>query len=45
MIALSYIWLPMILSVVAILVMIFIYKWEKPHEEIMTELEARRAQQ
>ncbi|TRZ40502.1 MFS transporter [Niallia circulans] len=45
MIALSYIWLPLILSVVAILVMIFIYKWEKPHEEIMTELEARRAQQ
>lgn len=42
MIALSYIWLPVILGVVAILIVAFIYKWEKPHEEIVLELEARR---
>lgn len=42
MIALSYIWLPVILGIVAILIVAFIYKWEKPHEEIMLELEARR---
>ncbi|CQR55937.1 MFS transporter [Paenibacillus riograndensis] len=42
MIALSYIWLPVILGAVAILVMVFVYKWEKPHAEIVAELEARR---
>ncbi|ASA19797.1 MFS transporter [Paenibacillus donghaensis] len=42
MIALSYIWLPVILGVVAILVMAFVYRWEKPHAEIVAELEARR---
>lgn len=44
MISLNYIWLPIILSVVAILIMTFVYKWEKPHDEIVAELEARRAQ-
>ncbi|WP_260871835.1 MFS transporter [Bacillus sp. X1(2014)] len=44
MISLNYIWLPIILSVVAILIMAFVYKWEKPHDEIVAELEARRAQ-
>jgi glycoside/pentoside/hexuronide:cation symporter, GPH family len=44
MISLSYIWLPIIFSVVSILIMAFVYKWEKPHHEIVAELEARRAQ-
>ncbi|MFB5675092.1 glycoside-pentoside-hexuronide (GPH):cation symporter [Paenibacillus terreus] len=42
MISLSYIWLPIILGVVAILIMAFVYKWEKPHDAIVSELEARR---
>lgn len=44
MISLSYIWLPIIFSVVSILIMAFVYKWEIPHHEIVAELEARRAQ-
>jgi glycoside/pentoside/hexuronide:cation symporter, GPH family len=44
MISLSYIWLPIIFSVISILIMAFVYKWEKPHQEIIAELEARRAQ-
>lgn len=43
MIAFSYIWVPVILGVILFILMIF-YKWEKPHEEIIAELEARRAQ-
>ncbi|WP_413375736.1 glycoside-pentoside-hexuronide (GPH):cation symporter [Alkalihalobacillus sp. 1P02AB] len=44
MISFSYIWIPVILGVIAFILMIF-YKWEKPHEEIITELEARRTAQ
>ncbi|PKG21589.1 glycoside-pentoside-hexuronide (GPH):cation symporter [Niallia nealsonii] len=44
MIALNYIWLPIFLSILSIAIMTFIYKWEKPHHEIIAELEARRAQ-
>ncbi|MEH7418031.1 MFS transporter [Neobacillus drentensis] len=44
MITLNYIWLPIIFSILSILIMAFLYKWEKPHHEIIAELEARRAQ-
>ncbi len=44
MITLNYIWLPIVFSVLSILIMVFIYKWDKPHDEIVAELEARRAQ-
>ncbi|KJD45778.1 MFS transporter [Paenibacillus terrae] len=44
MITLNYIWLPIVFSVLSILIMVFIYKWDKPHNEIVAELEARRAQ-
>lgn len=43
-ITISYIWLPIILSAVSILIMAF-FKFEKPHDEIIAELEYRRAQQ
>ncbi|WP_028590839.1 MFS transporter [Paenibacillus massiliensis] len=39
----SYIWLPVLFSVLAIVIMFF-YKFEKPHDEIIAELEYRRAQ-
>ncbi len=44
MIEISFIWLPIILSVLSILILVFLYKWEKPHHEIIAELEVRRAQ-
>jgi glycoside/pentoside/hexuronide:cation symporter, GPH family len=42
MIAMSYIWLPIAFSIVAILLLVFVYRWEKPHEVIIEELNARR---
>lgn len=42
MIEISFIWLPILLCVLSILILVFLYKWEKPHQEILAELEARR---
>ncbi|MCM3117682.1 MFS transporter [Neobacillus sp. MER 74] len=44
MISLNFIWLPIILSILSILILAFLYKWEKPYNEIIAELEVRRAQ-
>ncbi|WP_059053695.1 glycoside-pentoside-hexuronide (GPH):cation symporter [Paenibacillus senegalimassiliensis] len=43
MIEISFIWLPILLCVLSILILLFMYKWEKPHHEIVAELELRRA--
>ncbi|MBY9080263.1 glycoside-pentoside-hexuronide (GPH):cation symporter [Paenibacillus sp. HN-1] len=44
MIEISFIWLPIVLCLLSILILAFMYKWEKPHHEIIAELELRRAQ-
>ncbi|KWX74419.1 sodium:solute symporter [Paenibacillus riograndensis] len=44
MIEISFIWLPILLCIVSILILVFLYRWDKPHHEIVAELEARRAQ-
>ncbi|MNI79475.1 Glucuronide carrier protein [compost metagenome] len=44
MIEISFIWLPIALCLLSILILAFMYKWEKPHLEIIAELELRRAQ-
>ena len=43
MIEISFIWLPILLCILSILILVFMYKWEKPHHEIVAELELRRA--
>jgi Na+/melibiose symporter-like transporter len=44
MIELSFIWIPIALCLLSILILVTMYKWEKPHDEIVAELEIRRAQ-
>lgn len=42
MIEISFIWLPILLCILSILILVFLYRWEKPHHEIVAELAARR---
>lgn len=44
MIEISFIWLPILLCILSILILVSLYRWEKPHHEIVAELEARRVQ-